>query len=187
MKAQRQRIRHDPARRQWGDCHRAALASILGLPMSAVPHFADGGPSREEFQFRVEGWLAERNMTTITMPLVGQLSEVLSGLGACSASSYWILGGRSRTGVPHVVVGLAGHVIHDPALDWPGAHLSPMDDGCYWVTFLVVRHPYMELAPSAPGRRRFQDYLLDLLDLARLTCWGIAQAVGWSPATFGDL
>lgn len=34
-----QEFRHDPKNFIWGDCHRAALATILDLPISKVPHF----------------------------------------------------------------------------------------------------------------------------------------------------
>ncbi len=36
-----QRNHHDPANGIYGDCHRAAIASLLELPMDDVPHFCD--------------------------------------------------------------------------------------------------------------------------------------------------
>lgn len=56
MKPVYQREQHDPARGVWGDCHRSALASLLELPLSDVPHFAKGG--RADWRERERAWLA---------------------------------------------------------------------------------------------------------------------------------
>ena len=44
MKPVKQLFHHDPANGVWGDCFRAVIASVLSLPVEAVPHFFDGNP-----------------------------------------------------------------------------------------------------------------------------------------------
>jgi len=39
MKLQKQAFRHDPSNGMYGDCHRTAIASILGVERDTVPNF----------------------------------------------------------------------------------------------------------------------------------------------------
>lgn len=180
MKPVRQRIRHEPQMGRHGDCHRAAVASLLELDIAQVPHFADGAPDPVEFQARVEAWLRRRNLTTISVPFTGTMQAVVAALASCAPEAYWLLSGRRLDGTMHVVVGHGGAVRHDPAVDWPGAVLNPCPDGCYWVSFLVAHEPHLfghftvNAGGSSVGER-----IYDLIDLARLAAWGLAQAVGW--------
>jgi len=42
MNPVKQKIKHLPHLKQYGDCHRACIVSILELDYDTVPHFADG-------------------------------------------------------------------------------------------------------------------------------------------------
>lgn len=138
----KQRHRHQPHRGVHGDCHRAALASIFELPLDAVPHFAEGSPPVAEFNRRIEDWLNERNLTSWTAPMQGELQRVLDALGNGSPSAYWLLSGRSKSGVDHTVIGRRGRIVHDPSPDNVGV-IAPGAGGCFWVTFLLVREPQL--------------------------------------------
>lgn len=92
-------IPHDPPR-SYGDCLRAALASLLGVDAVHVPHFADGG---QEWWGPLLKWCFERGMypeqrdPVISIPAGQSLALGLSALG-----------------VPHCVVMDADHQVHDP-------------------------------------------------------------------------
>lgn len=69
----KQRYKHDPENGVWGDCHRAAVASVLDLALDDVPHFADGGAGGEEFERRVREYLLSRGLV---VGVFGQLVEI---------------------------------------------------------------------------------------------------------------
>lgn len=152
MKPKKQAFRHDPKRRIYGDCHRAALASIFELELDDVPHFADGWPTGAEFTRRVEAWLSHRNLGSANVPYNGDLREVLSSVKAGCPATHYLLGGMSRTGVGHTVICKDDMIVHDPSRDNVGI-VGPMEDGFYWVTFFVPKRPEL-CTPFSPMPRR---------------------------------
>lgn len=133
----------------FGDCHRAALASVLELPLSEVPHFNEDGPPPSLFQHRVETWLEKRNLTCVMVPFRGELQHVVDALSTASPAAFWFLGGLTRSGVPHCVVGRRGRIVHDPGFE-QGGIFKPFEDGSYWVTFLAARDPERYWPKIAP-------------------------------------
>lgn len=161
MKPVKQSITHAPHAGTWGDCHRAAVATVLNLPLAAVPHFSDGGPGVEEFKARERAFLGRHGLVPINAVYAG--SEVYDGPGlilevvsALNPGSPYLLGGRSRHGNDHTVVCQDGAVVHDPSHDAAGI-VAPSSDGWYWVTFFgaadLDRRPRCNLCgyPMAPN------------------------------------
>lgn len=135
MKPLKQRNHHDPANGIYGDCHRAAIASILELSLDDVPHFCDPTQFPEnEWVKHERAWLHSRGLTTITQVYDGRLCDVLHSVGQLNPDTHAILGGKSRTGCGHSVVICNGEIVHDPSLTDSGI-VGPMSDGWYWVTF----------------------------------------------------
>jgi hypothetical protein len=134
MKPIKQRYRHQPGKGIYGDCHRAAIASILELPLDDVPHFGDGGPDADEFERRTQAWLRTRGIVGIQVPYSGDLGHMFRCIKALNPGVYYLLGGESRTGVNHTVVCLNDEIVHDPSLNESGI-IGPCDDGYYWVTY----------------------------------------------------
>lgn len=130
----KQRNRHRPAEGIWGDCHRAAIASVLELPLDDVPNFGEGGPNGEEFARRERDWLKGVGLVPIQVPFDAALDQVFRCVRAINPDVYFLLGGRSRTGVNHTVVGFNDAIVHDPSLDDAGI-VGPCEDGYFWVTF----------------------------------------------------
>src|SRR5688572_10391960 len=97
----KQQNRHRPAEGVWGDCHRAALASILELPLEEVPHFAEGGPDGKEFNRRIQEWLSGRGLIEISVPYKSEFQDVLNAQKWINPGLYYLLGGVSRSGVNH--------------------------------------------------------------------------------------
>jgi len=87
-----------------GNCLQAAIASLLELPLEAVPHvLADGdeGPWYENLQ----AWARrELGMDFLTFP--EHAIPVPAG--------YHLISGTSPRGVTHTAVGFNGRVVHDP-------------------------------------------------------------------------
>lgn len=135
----KQRNRHDPENGIYGDCHRAALASLLELPIDDVPHFCegpdDGGTTKRERK-----WLAQRGLTSINIVYPGEtsLDDVLTTVEAVNLGVMFILGGTSTAGCGHSVVAGCGRILHDPSLTNTGDHsiVGPMEDGYWWLTFI---------------------------------------------------
>lgn len=137
MTPTKQRNLHRPKEGIWGDCHRACLASLLDLPYDSVPHFGDGGPDGGEFNRRVTEWLAKQKLGQGSAAFEGELDAVLRMMKLVNPGVYYILGGRSRTGVNHSVIALEDEIVHDPSINGSGI-VEPCDDGFYWVTFIVT-------------------------------------------------
>lgn len=140
MKPQKQLFRHRPSEGTYGDCHRTAIAIVLGLDAADVPHFMDGadGKNAEEAHDRCEAWLNARGIATINVLFPGEvpLREVLNTVAACNPRGrpVFILGGESRNGVNHSVVACDGKIVCDPSQDESGI-VGPCSDGFYWLTF----------------------------------------------------
>lgn len=131
----KQANRHKPSEGIWGDCHRAAIASIFDLPLGDVPNFGDGGPDGYEFARRERAWLAGVGMVPIHVVYNDDLPAILRCVKALNPDVYYLIGGRSRTGVGHTVVGFNDAIVHDPSLDDSGI-VGPMEeDGLYHLTF----------------------------------------------------
>jgi len=138
MTPQKQLLNHKPPE-SYGDCHRAALASILDLPILDVPHFMHGlGPKEgNEFERRQKEFLLYLGLVPICVPFDGSagLDAVLQTLGAQCPGIYYLIGGDAGRGVGHTVVGCGGEIVHDPHPANIGI-IGPMDDGLFWVTFI---------------------------------------------------
>lgn len=133
----KQRNRHRPEDGVYGDCHRAAVASILELAIDDVPHFMDGDPDLAEYNRRETTFLKSRGMVRIMIAYPSKLDDVLMTMEALNPGTHFILGGNSKNGCGHSVVACDGAIVHDPSLDESGI-VGPMSDGNYWVTYFGV-------------------------------------------------
>lgn len=137
MKPQKQLLRHNPPA-SYGDCFRTAIAIVLDMDATEVPHFMDGAVSGEEGAAAAEAWLNARGMTGINIVVDGKrpLQAVLDSIAGTNLRQLpvFLLTGTSRNGCAHVVVACNGDIACDPALDDSGI-VGPCDDGYYWLTF----------------------------------------------------
>lgn len=108
-----QTILADPARPDvQGNCLQAALASILDLPLTEVPHFVQDDhdhpddPERHWFT-RMLAWLDARGL------------NLRDGSNAPSGSLVLALGTSPR-GLGHIVIQRDGEMVHDPHPDRTG-------------------------------------------------------------------
>lgn len=138
MRAVKQSLRHSPETGVYGDCHRAALASVLELDLQQVPHFAASGP--DGMHERVRDWLISRGLIDLSIPIGGgNLADCLQMLATHVPSIPVLFGGTSRNGCGHTVVVMNGQIVHDPALDESGI-VGPMEDGYFWLTIISPLH-----------------------------------------------
>ncbi len=135
----KQLFKHDPNNGVWGDCHRAAIASMLDLPLADVPHFGDGGPNDAEFNRRVDAFLATRGLKGFGIGLQCELEHVFEVMRVSNPGVYWMLGGQSLTGVDHTVICYEDKIVHDPSLTNAGIIGPCVADDCYWINVLVYQ------------------------------------------------
>ncbi len=98
------RFGFDYTRDDCGDCFSACVASLLELPLGAVPIFME----KPNWLLALNTWLKQRGFWAVTF----ELTE-----GGWSPEGYCILGGKSprATGDEmHAVVGFGRKVVHDP-------------------------------------------------------------------------
>lgn len=85
-----------------GNCVQASVASILGLPLTDVPHFLEVADRPEEWELAFMDWLEERG--------VGYIRRS----GEWVFDGYYLASGPSPRGVHHMVVYRDGRLAHDP-------------------------------------------------------------------------
>lgn len=140
LRHQIQANRHKPDEGIYGDCARTVLACLLDLPRDDVPHFAEDDPDTSTFNHRIDNYLAEHHglaRVSVLYPADNGLDPILESIGLMNPGLRFILTGKSKTGVNHVVICQDGKIEHDPSITQAGI-IGPCDpDGFYWVTFLT--------------------------------------------------
>ncbi len=105
-----------------GNCLQAAVASLLDLPLDAVPHFS----SFVWWTTAMELWARGRNLTVKTEEVTWESMP----------ERRCIVGGWSPRGVQHVCIAEGGNIVWDP---------HPSSDGLEGVTdvmwFEELHHP----------------------------------------------
>lgn len=146
MIKQKQLYRHRPEQGEIGDCHRTAIACLLDLRPEDVPHFGEMNWDHESRAFREPGhfnedvalYLAGQGLARVDVVYGGgDLEGVLNMQAHLNPDAYYLLGGESRTGVNHTVIGQGGAIVWDPSLDDSGIVGPCKPDGYYWITYLV--------------------------------------------------
>ena len=131
---------HNPAEGRYGNCTQAAIASILDLPLDAVPHFCvelpqdlEGGIEESR---RVNEWLRERGLTLVELGYHAEnIPSWQEDWKRRGASFYHLMSGISPRGFCHCTVGMNGKVIHDPHPI--GGELKPLENGTYVFGFIL--------------------------------------------------
>lgn len=135
MTPHKQLFRHRPDEGVFGDCQRTAIACLLDLDPSQVPHHHRHLPDGEQRRL-LDEWLAPRGLKVVFMAFRCEPAEMLAVMKVANPGLFYMLSGTSRTGVNHVVIAQDDRVVHDPSLDDSGI-IGPCDDGCTYIEFLV--------------------------------------------------
>ena len=93
-----------------GNCFQAALATVLDLPLEAVPHFVQQEADTGTYWWTLaQAWLAERNLVLMPSVMWPQNAPYLqTGVSPRDAE------------IQHVVVCVNGQIVHDPHPDGTG-------------------------------------------------------------------
>ena len=143
MTPHHQLFRHDPENGVFGDCHRTAIACLLDMHPSEVPHFAEEnlraealGNTDYDWTEHVAAWLAQLGLASVDVIYDATLENVLAAVAHRNPRAYYLLGGQSVRGTNHTVVGCGGEIAWDPHPDGGGL-IGPLSHGYYEVTFIV--------------------------------------------------
>ena len=161
-------VKHDPDNGTWGDCFRAAVASVIERPSRDVPHFCEGGEYNPAAKARE--WLRTQGLDYIEVNYGAvALEALLEFMASCNPGSYYILTGKSAAGVDHSVVALNGAIVHDPAgRDLSTALVGPGEDDVYSIGFIaagigVYRSPAasatLDRMPTIPASPEMDEFL----------------------------
>lgn len=120
-----------------GNCFAACLASLLGVPLAAVPNFALAG--EEGWWRELQAWLSPRGWYALDMKWGGIDEEVPAGVwssGYVAPGSLLIASGAAARGLRHCVLVRAAEdgpeTLHDP---------HPSRAGLLRITHLTVLVP----------------------------------------------
>lgn len=130
------------------DCYRACVATVLGLPLEAVPHFFREArearpPSSSGFPGiydRIRDWARTRGLAALFLPAQRSLSFVLEQTYRLNPEAPFILGGMSIHGTGHAVVVCGGRIVHEPAPGYgpdDGGVVAPDPSGNFELTCFV--------------------------------------------------
>lgn len=113
MTPTKQTILHDPANGQFGDCFRACIASLLDLPITAVPHVCDAKPDGDTTWYvEISEWLAiEHGLIYFEF---GNGDGWAESFAAAGGECFHVISGRSPRGHLHAIVGRNGEPFFDP-------------------------------------------------------------------------
>src|SRR5450830_679451 len=106
---------HDPENGIYGDCFRGALASILDLPISEVPHFARNHPDDEVArQKAIDIYLASKGFYLFGMDYLTGVADIERVRPKHAGGYYHLIMGIDFDGDGHACVGFNGKLVHDP-------------------------------------------------------------------------
>lgn len=144
----KQTIKHDPENKQYGDCHRACIASILEIPIEKVPHFLyDGNDDGEIFFQRTRDYLKQFGLMEVSFGFRAELKPVLEMMKILNPGIHYMLGCKSKKGYGHSVVCCNDQIVHDPTLMEPPYEYNPMD-GIYYITVFATIVPVPKESPE---------------------------------------
>ncbi len=134
MLSQKQLIKHEPEKKQFGDCYRTCIASLLDMKAETVPHFMHDGDG-EQAAIRSREWLNKRGYRMVTIPYTGDCEPglIMQTMAAQNPGLYYLFTGRSGIACAHTVVCRDDDIVCDPS----GNGIVGDYDGFFWVEFLV--------------------------------------------------
>lgn len=107
-----QQCAHRPDQGLQGDCQRAVIASLLDLPLEAVPHFAqEAAGDSSRYWERLQQFCRAHGYVYLTVP-----ARFGGGIYGDEGDVHHIISGPSPrdSAVSHAVVGRNGEVVFDP-------------------------------------------------------------------------
>lgn len=149
MKYHKQLLKHDPENKVFGDCYRTAIACLLDLHPSEVPHFGENYEDDDDkFNDKIDAFLASRSLTRTQVRYECSLEDVLTSQRVLNPGVFFLLGGVSSLGCGHIVVGLDDKICWDPSPNDTGEALAPYPGHGYIIQHLL---PLFMKAESAPA------------------------------------
>lgn len=144
MKYHMQRIPHDPANGQNGDCFRTSIACMLDMEPEDVPHFADytdDDRGDRDYLKDARDWLLQNH--GLSLACTGfELSprRLLNYMKRANPGITYLMVGKGAIGVPHCVICCGAKLVHD--VSGRGSTAFPLkdvveEDGCCWIYYLV--------------------------------------------------
>ena len=107
--------KHDPDNGVIGDCLRAALASLLGLPLEQVPHFLkEHWGDFEAVKEALNQFLTKRGLMLLVLPYPHSVNMLQAEAKSTGADCYHLIFGVDHDGDRHACVGRNGQIVHDP-------------------------------------------------------------------------
>ena len=138
-----------------GDCWRACLASVLGLPAKEVPNFVH--TAGDDFVVEARRWLAPHGLTIFETWYWENwtLEDVLKWASAHNPQTPIILSGQcvDDENDNHAVILLDGKLAHDPSgagVIAPAANQNPNDRRNWYLYVVAISASWASLNGGAP-------------------------------------
>lgn len=141
MKFHKQSIPHIPIAGKIGDCFRTALACLLDLEPSEVPHFVSmyydpsGKVDNISMNKHVKDWLSAQGYMLLDMPYELDIPplDLIYNIGAMTGPDIlYLVTGMSNVGA-HVVIACGSQLLWNPSHN---DLIGPIN-GMYWVSYLL--------------------------------------------------
>ncbi len=140
MKRFKQLVANDPDNRILGDSYRTAIACVLDMHPSEIPHFTQINPTH--FRQLARDHLRAQGLELIVVryPSLMKLDEVLKTNKSSMGNLYYLLTGLGPRGYNHVVVAQGNKIVHDPYFEGGGL-VGPCNDSKLWWVEIIVQAP----------------------------------------------
>ena len=134
-----QSIKHDPKNEVYGDCYRACVSSILGVPIDDVPHVFEVNQDPDAGTDKMIEYLNSKGFVLITVCYndSASLSEVLDWSRQFNQKIPCIFTAQTTTGSNHCYVLLDGEIWHDPSPEPTEIKGVCNDTKCWHLEFLA--------------------------------------------------
>lgn len=135
----KQKYEHNPETGTYGDCQRAAIASLMNIGnIEKVPHFFEGGPDTKEFYYRLRKWLAQNGLGLVEIAYdADSVESAMYMFSRANPGITYMLYGKSNTGTNHAVIAQDDEIIWDPS-ERGGKIVAPCDPSGQYVIALLV-------------------------------------------------
>lgn len=133
---------HDPSNGVYGDCHRTAMAMLLGCDRDKIPNFGEYYEDMDKWNELVNSFMDSLGLfqadIAFTFDAGIPFEDAKDYMSKIARGNPFLMGGTSPNGTNHSIAVDCDGEVFDPQGRTP-ALVGPCDDGYWWFTLFAVK------------------------------------------------